>query len=641
MKRTELVNIAKSFNALCSYSIERIESVERNGKKLTVTLRQGFMFRSPEPGARTFTGNVTECRKALASCNIGTDPNGWNIIGSWITGGKLCRVSDEIRAAMPEFMDDTASKAQELVNNLEEQTGKEWNYDIINNGYGFATVVYQGHKLDFDWNDRFQLANELMNQKTHNAYADNLADEMIKEAREKQTQEQIAKEEKETNMTTYTAKSIAYEFDTEFWNGYGYSIYEKGTAYPAPEVNTLLAAAKADNMKDALDILKQDFGCVSRLDAEEAFQLVECFNRYGDTCALASALSIVSGEEYVSKAVTHDGRTAHIVFPTFYREKAVSCEAEYFGTGTEYFALDLEDLAGQLHTTADQIRIEEPEQEQEEKKNITAEAIPYQFDALEQCTDYGMIISDQTNDCSHVFPFFESVIDFYLGQPTPEKWAEHFELSKENAETSFNTFKKFMNNDDKNALAESLSILTGQTYKAYSFDDGCKGLIIVSPKCFEKHVNRAATEYLHAMTAWRITSNGQEWDCNPCTFGQNQREQLADRLGVDVDDIVFIDSPHEYKPAQKIELMRNDNFYGPISLVGTGVYMNEKEIFKAVNAAGGWDSFIDEDEQITAADGLYSLADAYDIDPNDYDSFWDLEVKLMAKMPINLIQSRI
>ena len=82
----------------------------------------------------------------------------------------------------------------------------------------------------------------------------------------------------------------------------------------------------------------------------------------------------------------------------------------------------------------------------------------------------------------------------------------------------------------------------------------------------------------------------------------------------------------------KIELYRSNTDYAIGEYQPTGVYDTIGNILKAVDQAGSWFDYINEAEQITAADGLYSIAEELDIDTTNYELFDELKEAITAEL---------
>ena len=82
----------------------------------------------------------------------------------------------------------------------------------------------------------------------------------------------------------------------------------------------------------------------------------------------------------------------------------------------------------------------------------------------------------------------------------------------------------------------------------------------------------------------------------------------------------------------KIELYRSNTDYAIGEYQPTGVYDTIGNILKAVDQAGDWLDYINEPERITAADGLYSIAEELDIDTTNYETFDELEEAITAEL---------
>ena len=81
-----------------------------------------------------------------------------------------------------------------------------------------------------------------------------------------------------------------------------------------------------------------------------------------------------------------------------------------------------------------------------------------------------------------------------------------------------------------------------------------------------------------------------------------------------------------------ITLSRNTVDYGHPQYQPTNVHMTIADILKAVDQAGDWLDYINEPERITAADGLYSIAEELDIDTTNYELFDELEEAITEKL---------
>lgn len=81
-----------------------------------------------------------------------------------------------------------------------------------------------------------------------------------------------------------------------------------------------------------------------------------------------------------------------------------------------------------------------------------------------------------------------------------------------------------------------------------------------------------------------------------------------------------------------ITLSRNTVDYGHPQYQPTNVHMTIADILKAVDQAGDWLDYINEPEQITAADGLYSIAEELDIDTTNYEIFDELEEAIAEEL---------
>ena len=81
-----------------------------------------------------------------------------------------------------------------------------------------------------------------------------------------------------------------------------------------------------------------------------------------------------------------------------------------------------------------------------------------------------------------------------------------------------------------------------------------------------------------------------------------------------------------------ITLSRNTVDYGHPQYQPTNVHMTIADILKAVDQAGDWLDYINEPERITAADGLYSIAEELDIDTTNYETFDELEEAITAEL---------